>query len=202
MSASYLRFFPTGNTGTQLTPGSSVNLYFSGNGGLDWNMVRHSYNLHGRGVTIEQMRGPGSCIFFIVLNFACLSKKKALQQSNVQLPPEYRDQEPRRCLALLFLCPDADRPPILCVWRSRWCSGGCSTVCSSWYILVRNCVLREEEPHTKSDKYSYTNDFVNFVNCALLWKLVIPKGFSYCIPGNFRQEFNFVAFVKAIFWLN
>ena len=26
--------------------------------------------------------------------------------------------------------------------------------------------------------------------------------FSYCIAGNFRQEFNFVAFVKAIFWLN
>ena len=25
---------------------------------------------------------------------------------------------------------------------------------------------------------------------------------TYCIAGNFRQEFNFVAFVKAIFWLN
>ena len=25
---------------------------------------------------------------------------------------------------------------------------------------------------------------------------------SYCTAGNFRQEFNFVAFVKAIFWLN
>ena len=24
----------------------------------------------------------------------------------------------------------------------------------------------------------------------------------HCIAGNFRQEFNFVAFVKAIFWLN
>ena len=72
-------FFPTGNTGTQLTPGSSVNLYFSGNGGLDWNMVRHSYNLHGRGATIERMRGPGSRIFFIALNFFFLqvsAKKK------------------------------------------------------------------------------------------------------------------------------
>ena len=25
---------------------------------------------------------------------------------------------------------------------------------------------------------------------------------DYCIAENFRQEFNFVAFVKAIFWLN
>ena len=25
---------------------------------------------------------------------------------------------------------------------------------------------------------------------------------GYCIAGNFRQEFNFVAFIKAIFWLN
>ena len=24
---------------------------------------------------------------------------------------------------------------------------------------------------------------------------------EYCIAENFRQEFNFVAFVKAIFWL-
>ena len=26
--------------------------------------------------------------------------------------------------------------------------------------------------------------------------------YRYCTAGNFRQEFNFVAFVKAIFWLN
>ena len=25
---------------------------------------------------------------------------------------------------------------------------------------------------------------------------------GYCKAGNFRQEFNFVAFVKAVFWLN
>ena len=30
----------------------------------------------------------------------------------------------------------------------------------------------------------------------------LPFLVRYCIAGNFRQEFNFVAFVKAIFWLN
>ena len=28
------------------------------------------------------------------------------------------------------------------------------------------------------------------------------RRYMYCMSGNFRQEFNFVAFVKAIFWLN
>ena len=37
----------------------------------------------------------------------------------------------------------------------------------------------------------------------MIWaKNITTVSGKYCIAENFRQEFNFVAFVKAIFWLN
>ena len=47
--------------------------------------------------------------------------------------------------------------------------------------------------------------FMFYQSCLLLFLfffLSTIATFEYSIAGNFRQEFNFVTFIKAIFWLN
>ena len=69
----------------------------------------------------------------------------------------------------------------------------------AWFSYAVLLGQKYEVSETKSQAKcsSITIDLRGNRESSIFWK--IGMFFAYCIAENFRQEFNFVAFVKAIF---